>query len=104
MDGPRRALSGAPSAPSAHPTAHPPTVWLLRISYCEVAVEDTSMQSDKVLYMDHFSVIMIWSGDATTGAEFDAIRETGQPSAPAPALAILLRVHSFIPLPPSPQP
>ena len=31
----------------------------------------TSMQSDKVLYLDHGSAIIIWSGTDATGASFD---------------------------------
>ena len=35
------------------------------VSHVQVCCEDTSMQSDKVLLLDHLSCLIIWSGDFT---------------------------------------
>ena len=46
---------------------------------------ETSMQSDKVLYLDHFSTIIIWSGADTDTDEHDTIRQAALDRAQAAA-------------------
>ena len=46
---------------------------------------ETSMQSDKVLYLDHFSTIIIWSGADTDTDEHDTIRHAALDRAQAAA-------------------